>query len=102
MTGVWWGIVLTVVGCFALKIAGLSVPERVLDHPLTVRVGDLIPVGLLGALVAVQVVADGDRVVLDARLPALGVAAFLLWRGVPFLPMVAASAATAALLRLLG
>jgi len=101
MTALWTGIVLTIVGCYAFKIAGLSVPERVLAHPLTIRIADLIPLGLLGALVAVQVFGEGDRVVLDARLPALGVAALLLWRGVPFLPMVAASAATAALLRLL-
>jgi len=101
VTPVWTGIVLTIVGCYALKLAGLSVPERVLAHPFTIRVSELIPLGLLGALIAVQVLADGDRLVLDARLPALGVAALLLWRGVPFLPMVAASAATAALLRLL-
>lgn len=102
MTAVWTGIVLTIVGCYAFKLAGLSVPERVLAHPLTIRVSELIPLGLLGALIAVQVLADGDSLVLDARLPALAVAALLLWRGVPFLPMVAASAATAALLRLLG
>ena len=101
MSALWTGIVLTVIGCYAFKIAGLSVPERVLAHPLTVRVADLIPLGLLGALVAVQVFADGDKVVVDARLAALGVAAVLLWRGVPFLPMVATSAATAALLRLI-
>ncbi len=101
MSALWTGIVLTIVGCYAFKIAGLSVPERVLVRPLTVRVADLIPLGLLGALVAVQVFASGDEVTVDARLPALAVAAFLLWRGVPFLPMVAASAATAALLRFL-
>lgn len=98
---IWWGVAATVVGCYLFKIAGLSVPESVLEHPLTVRVADLIPVGLLGALIAVQVLADGENLVFDARIPALGVAAFLLWRKVPFLPMVAAAAATAALLRLL-
>lgn len=101
MTAVWWGIVVTVVGCYGFKIAGLSVPERVLVHPFTVRIAELIPLGLLGALVTVQVLADGDRLVLDARVPALAVAAFLLWRRVPFLLMVTAAAATAALLRLL-
>jgi len=100
MSDIWTGIVLTIIGCYVLKVAGLSVPERMLAHPLTIRVSELIPLGLLGALIAVQVLADDDGLVLDARLPALGVAALLLWRGVPFLPMVAASAATAALLRL--
>lgn len=99
MSALWAGIVVSAAGCFALKVAGMSVPERVLDHRLTVRVSDLIPVGLLGALIAVQVLADGTRLTLDARLPALGVAAVLLWLRVPFLPMVAAAALTAALLR---
>lgn len=101
MTATWWGIVLAAAGCYALKLAGLSVPERVLAHPLTVRVSDLIPLGLLGALVAVQVLADGSRVVIDARLAALGVAAVLLWLRVPFLPMVVLAALTAAGLRAL-
>lgn len=101
MSPLWLGIILGAAGCFALKIAGLSVPERVLAHPLTVRVSDLIPVALLGALIAVQVFADDARVVVDARLAALGVAALLLWLRVPFLPMVVAAAATAAALRAL-
>ena len=101
MTVLWLGIVLTAAGCFALKLAGLSVPERVLTHRLTVRVSDLIPVGLLGALIAVQVLADGTRLAVDARLAALGVAAVLLWLRVPFLPVVVAAAASAAALRAL-
>ena len=36
---------------------------------------------------------------LDARVPALAVAALLVWRRAPFLVVVLAAAATAALLR---
>ena len=99
MTTLWAGILVTAVGCFALKVAGLSVPERVLTHPLVVRISDLIPVALLGALIAVQVFADGKSLVVDARLLGLGVAAVLLTLRVPFLPMVALSALAAALVR---
>ena len=99
MTAVWGGIVVMVVGCFALKYAGLSVPESVLNHPVTVRAVELIPAGLLGALIAVQVLADGSSVQVDARLLALGVAALLLALRVPFLPMVVVSALVAALVR---
>ena len=101
MSMLWVGITLAAMGCFALKVAGLSVPESVLAHPLTVRVSELIPVALLGALIAVQVFADGTEVTIDARLAALGVAAVLLSLRVPFLPMVVLSAASAALIRLL-
>jgi hypothetical protein len=99
MTELWWGVLAVAVGCYGLKLLGLSVPERILEHPVTVRAAAFIPVGLLAALVAVQGFADGSRVVVDARLAGLVVAALLLWRKVPFLPMLIAAAATAALVR---
>jgi hypothetical protein len=101
MTTTWGGIVIMVIGCFALKYAGLSVPERVLNHPVTVRAANLIPVALLGALIAVQVFADGSTIRVDARLLGLGVAAALLTLRVPFLPVVVAAALAAALVRLI-
>jgi uncharacterized membrane protein len=102
VSALWIGIVLTCAGCYALKLAGLSVPDRVLEHATTQRAVALIPVALLGALVAVQVLADGQRLTVDARLVGLGVAAVLLALRVPFLPMVVAAALTAALLRAVG
>ena len=101
MTTLWWGIIVMVVACFALKYAGLSVPERILDRPVTMRASNLIPAGLLGALIAVQVFADGSSIRVDARLLGLGVAAVLLTLRVPFLPVVVAAALAAALVRLI-
>lgn len=100
MSATWAGILVMAVGCFALKLAGLSVPERVLSHPVTVRAAALIPVALLGALIAVQVLGGERTIVIDVRLAALGVAFALLMLRVPFLPMVFAASATAALIRL--
>ena len=57
---------------------------------------------LLAALILVQTLGNGHRLVLDARVPALGVAAVLVWRRAPFLLVVLAAAGTAALLRALG
>ena len=48
----WTAVLLAGVGCYLLKLAGLSLPERVLAHPTVERVADLIPVALLAALVA--------------------------------------------------
>ena len=101
MTTVWAGIAVMAAGCFAFKLAGLSVPERVLDHPLAKHAAGLIPVALLGALIAVQVLGGDHELVIDARLAGLAVAAVLLLLRVPFLPMVFAAAATAALIRLM-
>jgi uncharacterized membrane protein len=100
MTSLWVGIVVMIVGCFVLKYAGLSVPERLLDHPTTQRAADLIPVALLGALIAVQVFADDDSLQVDARLLGLVVAAVLLSLRVPFLPVVFTAALVAALVRM--
>lgn len=62
---------------------------------------DLVAVPLLAALILVQTLGDGHHLVLDARVPALAVAAALVWRRAPFLVVVLAAAATAALLRAL-
>jgi len=101
MTTTWLAIVLTSVGCYLLKLAGLSVPSRVLDRPLVARVADLLPVALLSALVGVQVLGSGERLVLDARLAGLGFAVLALLLRAPFIVVVFGAALTAALARLL-
>lgn len=100
MTGLWVAVLVASLGCYALKLAGLSVPERVLARPAVQRVADLVPVVLLAALVAVQTLATGDRLVLDARVAGLAVGLAALLLRAPFLVVVAAAAVTAALVRL--
>lgn len=101
MSALWVAVLVTAVGCYLLKLAGLSVPQAVLDHPVVERVADLLPVALLAALVAVQVFADGSSLVLDARLVGLAVAVVALLLRAPFLVVVLLAAAAAALVRLL-
>jgi branched-subunit amino acid transport protein len=97
----WLGILCCAVGCYALKVAGLSVPARVLERPLVQRIADLLPVALLAALIAVQVFSGEHRsLTLDARLAGLAAAAVALLLRAPFLVVVIVSAVTAALIRL--
>jgi branched-subunit amino acid transport protein len=96
----WVALLVAGAGCYLLKLAGLSVPHRVLDHPVVERVADLVPVALLAALVAVQVLTSGHALVLDARVVGLAVAVALLVLRAPFLVVVFAAALTAALVRL--
>ena len=96
----WTVLLVAAAGCYLLKLAGLAVPTRLLEHPVVERVADRIPVALLAALVAVQVFADGGRLVLDARLAALGFAVLALVLRAPFLVVVFGAALVAALLRL--
>ena len=96
----WVAILVAGGGCWALKLAGLSVPSKVLDRPLVQRVADLIPVALLSALVAVQVFTTGHRLTLDARALGLGYAVLALTLRAPFLVVVFGAAVVAALARL--
>ncbi|MEJ1155847.1 AzlD domain-containing protein [Microbacterium marmarense] len=98
----WDGILVASIICVALKALGYLVPARWLDAPRPARISDLLTVALLSALVAVQTLGSGQAIVLDARLPAVLVAAGLLLLRAPFLVVVAAAAVTAALLRLWG
>jgi len=95
----WLAIIGAGLGCYLLKLAGVSLPARVLEHPRVERVADLIPVALLAALVAVQVFASGTHLSLDARAAGLAAAVVALLLRAPFLVVVFVSAATAALLR---
>ena len=98
----WHAILLASIVCVALKIVGYLVPPAWFDAPRPSRTIDLLTVALLAALVVVQTLGAGQAVVVDARLPAVLVAAGLLVIRAPFLVVVVAAAATAALLRLWG
>jgi branched-subunit amino acid transport protein len=87
---------------YSLKAVGPVLAGGRLPGPRVSRTLDLVAVPLLAALILVQTLGSGHHLVLDARLPALGVAGLLVWRRAPFLVVVLAAAATAALLRAFG
>lgn len=99
---VWSAILLAALICLALKAVGYLVPPKVFEAPRPARISDLLTVALLAALVAVQTFGDGQAIVVDARVPALLVAAGLLWLRQSFLVVVFVAAVVAAVLRLLG
>jgi len=99
---VWVALLAATVGCYAIKLAGLSVPPELLEHPVAERVADLLPTALLSALVAVQVFGSGSALVVDARVVGLGVAVVALLLRAPFLVVVASAALAAAAVRLAG
>jgi hypothetical protein len=103
VTGAWIAVLVTSAGCYALKLAGLTVPRRVLDHRRMRQFAELVPVALLAALVAVQGAATGRALVLDpARLAGLGAAVAALLLRAPFLVVIIVAAATAAGMYALG
>jgi branched-subunit amino acid transport protein len=103
MSGIWIAVLLTAAGCYALKLAGLTVPERLLRNPRLKRFAELVPVALLAALVAVQAMTRGQALALDpARLAGLAAAVVALLLRAPFLVVIIVAAGSAAALRLLG
>ncbi|WP_134324041.1 AzlD domain-containing protein [Cumulibacter soli] len=98
----WLGVIVACVGCYALKYAGMSVPQRVLDSPAVRQLSLLLPVGLLAALAAAQTLADGERLMFDARIVGVLVAIIAIRLKCPFIVVVALAAASAAVARLLG
>lgn len=95
----WLIVIIASLACLALKLAGYLVPASVLDRPAPARIANLLTVALLAALIGVQTFAAGQHVQLDARLPAVAVAAVLFAFRVPFILVVIAACGVAALLR---
>lgn len=98
---IWAGVLVASAACYGLKLAGLSLPARLLQDARVQRTVPLLPVALLAALIATQTFATGQHLVLDVRAAALGVSVVAVLFRAPFLVVVATAAATAALLRLL-
>jgi branched-subunit amino acid transport protein len=97
----WTALLALCAASYALKAVGpLLAGGRELG-PQARRALDLVAVPVLAALILVQTLGDGHRLVVDARVPALAVAAVLVWRRAPFLVVVLAAAGTAALVRAL-
>jgi branched-subunit amino acid transport protein len=97
----WAALLALAAAAYLLKAIGpVFAGRRTIDGDLR-TVLDLVAVPLIGALVLVQTLDGGERIVLDARVPALAVAALLVWRRAPFIVVVLAAAGTAAALRAL-
>jgi branched-subunit amino acid transport protein len=96
----WNGILIASALVYSWKILGYLVPNSVLNNPIVSRVAGLLTVALLAALLGVQGLTGSGQVEFDARIPAIAVAALLLYLKAPFVVMVAASALVAGLLRL--
>ena len=96
----WTALLALAAAAYLLKAVGpVLVGNRQLPADVTQAL-ELLSVPLVAALVAVQTLDGGGKLVLDARVPALAVAAVLVWRKAPFPVVLISAAATAALLRL--
>jgi branched-subunit amino acid transport protein len=97
-----WAVVLAgSLGCYLLKLAGLSVPAAWVEQPWVSRVVDFVPAALLAALVAVQAATSDGALVVDGRLVGLAVAAVALALRAPFIVVLLLAGAAGALVHVL-
>jgi branched-subunit amino acid transport protein len=102
VTALWVAVVVAAVGGYLLKLAGVSLPESVLNAPIVQAVAGYLPVAMLSALVSVELFDGGGTYAVDWRTlagVAAGLIALLLRQGLLVVFLVAI--AVTALLRLL-
>lgn len=99
---IWAAVLLGSLGTYVMKLAGYFIPDHVLNRPFLRRLAAFLPIAMLAALVAVQTFAEGQSLVIDARVLGLAAAIIALVLRAPFLVVVLVAAFTAALLRGLG
>jgi len=103
MTALWVAVIIAAVGSYALKLAGVSLPESVLNHPTVQRIAHYLPIAMLAALVITELFDGGQRYAVDWRVLAglaAGVLMLILKRGLLVVFLVAIG--VTALLRLVG
>lgn len=102
MTALVVAVVVASIGCYLLKLAGVSLPESVLADPTVQRIAGFLPITMLTALIVVELFDGNGQWSFDWRVGvgvAAGVVALLLRAGVLVVFVVAVT--VTALLRLL-
>jgi uncharacterized membrane protein len=93
-----WTVLAASVAVYSWKLIGYLVPERFVSGWFR-NFAERVTVVLLVGLVGVQGFTSGQELVLDARFPALIVAAIMFALRVPYIIVVLAAAITAAAIR---
>lgn len=103
MSTLWIVIILASIASWALKLAGLSLPESFIARPRVQLVAGYLPVAILAALIATQLFDAGRMWQVDwALLGGFGFAVVLLAFRRGFLTVFFGAIAVTALLRFLG
>ncbi len=97
----WLAIGVLAAGAYLAKLGGFVLGARLSAIRRVEPLFALLPAALLAALVIVQTLDGGRRLVLDARAIGVAVGAIAAWRHAPFIVVVMLAATTTALVRLL-
>lgn len=92
----WLAVILTSLGCYAIKWIGMNVPQSWISSPRLLKIIGLMPVALLTALVMVNTFATKTQLVIDARAAGVAVAVLALIAKLPYPVVVLGAALTSA------
>jgi hypothetical protein len=98
----WVWVLLAAFATYALKVSGYLLPQAWLDRPPVTELAGTLTVGLLASLTAINTVATGQALAVDSRLLSLLAGAIALKLKAPYIVVVIAGAAAAAIGRRLG
>jgi branched-subunit amino acid transport protein len=102
MTAVWATVLAASLGCYALKLGGVSLPVSVLRHPAVQRTAGLLPVAMLTSLVVTDLFGANGRYTADWHtLAGVGAGAVALRLGRSPVVVFLVAIATAAVARLI-
>jgi branched-subunit amino acid transport protein len=100
MTTLWATILAASLGCYGLKLAGVSLPESLLGHPRVQRIAALLPMAMLSALIVIDLFDTNRHYTADWHtLAGVGAGAIALWRGRSLVVVFVVAIATTAVLR---
>ena len=101
MITVWATVLVASLGCYGLKLAGVSLPQSVLNHPRVQRIAGLLPVAMLTALVVTDLFgANGGYTADWPTLAGIGAGAIALRFGRSPVVVFLLAIATTAVVRL--
>jgi branched-subunit amino acid transport protein len=101
MITVWATVLAASLGCYGLKLAGVSLPESVLNHPRVQQTAGLLPIAMLTALVVTDLFDANGRYTADwPTLAGIGAGAIALRFGQSPLVVFLLAIATTAVARL--
>ncbi|HYB30304.1 MAG TPA: AzlD domain-containing protein [Solirubrobacteraceae bacterium] len=102
MTTIWVTLLAAALGCYGLKLAGLSLPASVLNHPRVQRTAGLLPIAMLTALVVTDLFDANRRYTADWHtLAGVAAGAIALRAGRSLVVVFLVAITTTAVLRLI-
>jgi len=102
MTTLWITIMAASLGCYGLKLAGVSLPASLLSHPRVQRTAGLLPVAMLTGLVVTDLFDTNRRYSADWHtLVGVGAGAIALRLGRSLIVVFLVAIVSTALLRII-